>query len=52
MGVYVLGRVENGVAHFNMLIFWEDIETVKKFTGEDSNELKYYDFDERMLLEL
>ncbi len=52
IGAYVLRRVENGVVHFNMLTFWEDMDAVKKFAGEDSDEPKYYDFDERMLLEL
>jgi heme-degrading monooxygenase HmoA len=51
-GAYVLRRAENGGAHFNMLTFWEDMEAVKKFTGEDSDEPKYYDSDERMLFEL
>ena len=51
-GAYVLHRIEDGVAHFNMLTFWEDMEAVRKFAGEDSEKPKYYEFDEKMLLEL
>jgi len=47
-----LHRIESGVAHFNMLTFWEDMDAVEKFAGEDSETPKYYEFDEKMLLEL
>ena len=49
---YVLHRIEGGIAHFNLLTLWEDIEAVKKFAGEDYEMPKYYEFDEKMLLEL
>ena len=45
-------RIEDGVADFNMLTFWDDIEAVKNFAGEDYETPKYYEFDENMLLEL
>ena len=51
-GAYVLHRIEGGVAHFDMLTFWDDIEAVKRFAGEDFETPKYYEFDEGMLLEL
>ena len=51
-GAWVLHRIEDGIAHFNMLTFWEDIESVKNFAGEDYETPKYYEFDENMLLEL
>jgi len=51
-GAYVLHRIEGGVAHFNMLTFWDDIEAVKEFAGEDYETPKYYEIDENMLLEL
>ena len=35
-----------------MLTFWEDIDALKKFAGEDCETPKYYRFDEKMLLEL
>ncbi len=51
-GAYVLHRIEGEVAHFNMLTFWDDIESIKRFAGEDYETPKYYEFDENMLLEL
>jgi len=51
-GAYVLHRIEGGVAHFNMLTFWDDLESIKRFAGEDYETPKYYEFDENMLLEL
>jgi heme-degrading monooxygenase HmoA len=51
-GAWVLHRIEGGISHFNMLTFWEDIESVKNFAGEDYETPKYYEFDENMLLGL
>lgn len=51
-GAYILHRIEGGVAHFNMLTFWEDMDAVKKFAGEELEAPKYYAFDKKMLLEL
>lgn len=51
-GAYILHRIEGGVAHFNMLTFWEDMEAVIKFAGEEPESPKYYAFDRKMLLEL
>lgn len=51
-GAYVLQRVEGDLAHFQMLTFWDDIEAVKAFAGEEYEVAKYYDFDSEMLLEL
>ncbi len=51
-GAWVLHRIEGGIAHFNMLTFWDDIESVKNFAGEDYETPKYYEFDENMLLKL
>ena len=52
IGAYVLHRIEGGVAHFNMLTFWENLDAIKQFAGEDYEIPKYYEFDEMMLLEL
>ena len=51
-GAYVLHRIEGGVAHFNMLTFWDNLDAIKKFAGEDYETPKYYEFDEKMLLEM
>jgi|SRR5579863_6565741 hypothetical protein len=45
-----LHRVEGEIAHFEMLTFWEDVEAVKRFAGEDYEIAKYYDFDNQYLI--
>lgn len=52
LAAYVLHRIEGGVAHFQMLTFWEDLDAIKAFAGEDYHIAKYYDFDPEFLLEL
>jgi hypothetical protein len=51
-GAFCLVRVEEKVAHFEMLTFWEDVEAIKRFAGEDYRVAKYYDFDRAFLIEL
>jgi heme-degrading monooxygenase HmoA len=51
-GAFCLHRVEGDVAHFDMLTFWDDIEAVKRFAGDDFQAAKYYDFDRAYLIEL
>ena len=49
---FCLHRLEGGVAHFEMLTFWDDIDAIKRFAGEDFRLAKYYDFDRAFLVEL
>jgi hypothetical protein len=51
-GAYCLHRVEGDVAHFDMLTFWDDVDAIKRFAGEDYQVAKYYDFDRSFLIEL
>jgi heme-degrading monooxygenase HmoA len=51
-GAFCLHRVEGDVAHFNMLTFWEDIDAIKRFAGNDFESARYYDFDRSFLIEL
>jgi heme-degrading monooxygenase HmoA len=51
-GAYCLHRVEGDVAHFDMLTFWEDVDAIKRFAGDDYQVAKYYDFDRGFLIEL
>ena len=46
-----LRRVENDIAHFTLITFWENIEVIKNFAGEDFDKAKYYPEDEKFLLE-
>lgn len=51
-GAWCLHRSENGLTHFQMLTFWDDIIAIKRFAGEDYTRAKYYDFDPEYLIEL
>jgi hypothetical protein len=51
-GAFCLYRVEGDVAHFEMLTFWDDVDAIKRFVGEEFRLAKYYDFDRVFLIEL
>ena len=51
-GVTVLRRLEGEEAEFNVMSFWDSLEDVKAFAGEDVDVAHYYPEDERFLLEL
>jgi len=46
-----LRRSENDKAHFLTLSFWESLEAVKNFAGEDYEKARYYPQDKAFLLE-
>lgn len=46
-----LRRVDNDIAHFTLITFWENMEVIKNFAGEDFEKAKYYPEDENFLLE-
>jgi heme-degrading monooxygenase HmoA len=50
-GIVFLRRLENDEAHFTLITYWDSIESIKKFAGEDYIKAKYYPEDERYLLE-
>jgi len=50
-GVHVLRNVEEDEAHFVLLTFWESLEAIKKFAGDDVERAKYYPEDADYLLE-
>ena len=49
--VYILERREGDITRFLVISFWEDIEAIKKFAGEDMEAAKYYEEDKDFLLE-
>lgn len=51
-GAFCLHRTEADIAHFDMLTFWDDVDAIKRFAGEDIEVAKYYDFDRSFLIEL
>ena len=51
MGLSFLRRVDGHVAHFQLLTYWENLEVIKNFAGEEYELAKYYPEDESYLLE-
>jgi heme-degrading monooxygenase HmoA len=50
-GAWVLTRVEGDVAHFLTLSFWDSLEAVRAFAGENVERARYYEEDKKYLLE-
>ena len=50
-GAWCLSRTEGDITHVEMLTFWADFAAIRRFAGEDVGVAKYYDFDDRFLLE-
>jgi hypothetical protein len=51
-GAWSLRRTEADVTHFEMLMFWEDMDAITRFAGDNYNTAKYYDFDPDDLIEM
>jgi heme-degrading monooxygenase HmoA len=51
LGVQLLRRIEGEQAHFLIITFWESVEAIKKFAGEDYEKARYYPEDQNFLLE-
>ena len=50
-GVFVLRRVDRGVAHFGVLSLWDSLDDVKAFAGERPEIARYFPLDDEFLLE-
>lgn len=46
-----LRRLEGDVGHFTLITYWENLEVIKNFAGEDFEKAKYYPEDKDFLLE-
>ncbi len=51
LAVYILERQEGEVTHFITLTFWESLESIRGFAGDDIEVAKYYEEDKDFLLE-
>jgi heme-degrading monooxygenase HmoA len=51
-GVMVLRRREGDEAEFGVVSFWDSLEDVEAFAGEQVDVARYFPEDERFLLEL
>ena len=50
-GVCVLKSVDGGIADFLLISFWDSLDAVKGFAGEQFDRAVYYHEDEKYLLE-
>ena len=46
-----LRNIRENAGHFTLITFWEDLEVIKNFAGEDFEKAKYYPEDGAFLLE-
>jgi heme-degrading monooxygenase HmoA len=52
LGAYIMRRIENGVAHFFTLTFWDSYDAIKRFAGKNYEKARYYSEDVAFLLEM
>ena len=50
LGVHFLRRIDGGEAHFLTVTFWDSVESIKKFAGEEYEKARYYPEDTEYLL--
>ncbi len=46
-----LRNIRDNEGHFTLITFWEDLEVIKNFAGENYEKAKYYLEDKNYLLE-
>ena len=46
-----LKRVDQEIAYFELITFWESLEVIQNFAGEDYEKAKYYPEDQNYLLD-
>jgi heme-degrading monooxygenase HmoA len=51
LSVHVLEREEGEITHFMTLTFWDSLDAIRAFAGEDVERAKYYPEDADFLLE-
>ena len=49
-GVMVLRRLDGDEAEFGVVSFWDSLDNVKAFAGEDNDKARYFPDDKRYLL--
>jgi heme-degrading monooxygenase HmoA len=51
LSVHILERNEGEISHFITMTFWETMEAIKGFAGDEVERAKYYPEDRDFLLE-
>ena len=49
-GVTVLRRIDGDVAHFTLISYWDSLDSIRAFAGDDIQVARYYPEDEAFLL--
>jgi hypothetical protein len=49
---WCLHRPEGNIVHVETLSFWESLDAIRGFAGDELTKAKYYDFDPDFLLEM
>ncbi len=50
-GLSFLRNIQGNEAHFKLITYWENLEVIKNFAGQDFEKAKYYPEDNDFLLE-
>lgn len=50
-GILVMRRTEAGITHFTLTSFWESLDAVRRFAGDDYTRAHYYPEDDTFLIE-
>ena len=50
-GLSFLRHIKGDEGHFDLITYWENLEVIKNFAGEDYEKAKYYPEDNDFLLE-
>ena len=50
-GLSFLRQIKNGEGHFTLITYWDNLEVIKNFAGQDIQKAKYYPEDNNYLLE-
>jgi heme-degrading monooxygenase HmoA len=51
ISVHILERADGDVTHFVTMTFWESLDAIRTFAGEEVTKAKYYPEDRGFLLE-
>jgi heme-degrading monooxygenase HmoA len=51
IGLSFLRNIQGNEGHFNLITYWENLDVIKNFAGEDFEKAKYYPEDDNFLLE-
>jgi heme-degrading monooxygenase HmoA len=51
ISVHLLERADGEITHFITMTFWQSLDSIKGFTGEEVTKAKYYPEDRDFLLE-